>query len=146
MRFAVVLWGEPSKEAAVALGPCALTFDAVLARGAGQVRGLPGLACSRCHRQCSLPNRSNYWHSTDRAIGWWCRLACLRFCVFAQNTLARCRSCACHVSPLALMLQAFRAPELSGSDLATLVYTSGTTGHPKASPPTHASPLAMHSH
>lgn len=28
---------------------------------------------------------------------------------------------------------AFRAPAVGGSDIATLVYTSGTTGHPKVS-------------
>lgn len=63
IRFVVLLWGEASSNAASALGQRLLSFDAVLARGAGRT---------------------------------------------------------------------FHPPQdLSGSDLATLVYTSGTTGQPK---------------
>ena len=64
VRFAVVLWGEPSSEARQRLACPVLSFDGVLERGAG-------------------------------AVG------------------------------------AFQPAQLAGDDVATLVYTSGTTGHPK---------------
>ncbi|KAL4439997.1 hypothetical protein ABPG75_002998 [Micractinium tetrahymenae] len=72
VRFVVVLWGEPSAEAAAALGSRLHTYEAIMAQGASQD---------------------------------------------------------------------FRPPELSSSDLATLVYTSGTTGHPKGVMLTHANLL-----
>lgn len=72
VRFVVLLWGEPSAEAAAALGPRLRTYQAVLDLGAGQE---------------------------------------------------------------------FQAPEQRGSDLATLVYTSGTTGQPKGVMLTHSNLL-----
>ncbi|PRW33092.1 long-chain-fatty-acid-- ligase [Chlorella sorokiniana] len=74
IRFVVQLWGEPSAEAAAALGPALHTYGDVLARGAQQ---------------------------------------------------------------------AFRPVEVSGQDLATLCYTSGTTGHPKGVMLTHANLLSQ---
>ncbi|KAI3431692.1 hypothetical protein D9Q98_004738 [Chlorella vulgaris] len=78
IRFVVLLWGEASSNAASALGQRLLSFDAVLARGAGRT---------------------------------------------------------------------FHPPQdLSGSDLATLVYTSGTTGQPKGVMLTHSNLLYQVNH
>ena len=52
LRFVVLLWGEPSPEAAAALGPHLHTYAAVLAAGAEQVGRWGAMWRGTCVPQC----------------------------------------------------------------------------------------------
>ena len=118
LGFVVLLWGEPSEAAVATLGPRLHSFDAVLARGAEQVGG----RCPSVHMRSSLPLLlcCHLGYASRRPQP---SSAISRIPIPSWPANRVCSTCA----------QAFYPSELTGADLATLVYTSGTTGSPKAS-------------
>ena len=77
IRFVVQLWGEPSAEAAAALGPALHRYGDVLARGSQQV-GAGWVAC-QAWLCCWAGSTCSWgvWHSVFDASGCWPRnLAC----------------------------------------------------------------------